>query len=277
MVKSLRERIYKKIRDKITNGNLSAGERRIESNLANEFHVSRSPIREALGQLKSEGLIIFERNKGIRVSKLSVKQVAWYFRNELADNESEANPGGLRHFGRQVVAEMNRLNMVIDVSHLSESYVMDILDITQDPIMASHSNAKAIYDHNRNLSDEAIKGIAQKDGVVGAVFFPPLVSAGAPPTMDDVIDHIDNFRNLIGVNHIALGSDYIHYAVELMLGDFKAKSGNASPQIRFPSSLETVEELPNLIEGLKKRGYKREEIELIMGGNLLRLFQQVLK
>ena len=203
-------------------------------------------------------------------------QLGWYFRNELADSGAEVNPGGLSRFGRQVVEEMNRLGIVIDVSHLSEACVMDILKVSQHPIMASHSNAKAVRDHYRNLSDEAIKGIAEKDGVVGVVFCPPFVSERAA-TMDDLIDHIDHMRDLTGVDHVAIGPDYIDYAPELLAGEITAKMGKAAPQIGFPVGLETVEELPNLIKGLKKRGYKTEEIELIMGGNLLRLFQQVLR
>jgi len=207
---------------------------------------------------------------------LRAMQLGWYFRNELADSGAEANPGGLSRFGRQVVEEMNRLGIVIDVSHLSEACVMDVLEVSRHPIMASHSNAKAVRDHYRNLSDEAIKGIAERGGLVGVVFCPPFVSERAA-TMDDLIDHIDHIRDLTGVAHIAIGPDYIDYAPELVAGEVTARTGKASPVIGFPAGLETVEELPNLVEGLKKRGYKTEEIELIMGGNLLRLFQQVLK
>jgi len=207
---------------------------------------------------------------------LRVMQLGWYFRNELSDSGAEANPGGLSRFGRQVVEEMNRLGIVIDVSHLSEACVMDVLEVSQYPIMASHSNAKAVRDHYRNLSDEAIEGIAKKGGVVGVVFCPPFVSERAA-TMDDLIDHIDHMRDLTGITHVAIGPDYIDYAPELVAGEITAKMGKTAPETGFPTGLETVEELPNLIEGLKKRGYKMKEIELIMGGNLLGLFQQVLK
>jgi membrane dipeptidase len=203
-------------------------------------------------------------------------QLGWYFRNELADTGAENSPGGLSLFGRQVVEELNRLGIVIDVSHLSEASVMDVLQISQHPVMASHSNTKAICNHYRNLSDEAIKGIANKNGVIGVVFCPPFVSENAA-TMDDLIDHIDHIRELTGVTHIAIGPDYIDYAPELIVGEIIAKTKKTSPKTGFPSGLETVEELPNLIKGLKRRGYKTKEIELIMGENMCRLFQQVLK
>jgi membrane dipeptidase len=201
-------------------------------------------------------------------------QLGWYFRNELADSGSEANPGGLSHFGRQVVSEMNRLGMVIDVSHLSEPSVKDILSISKDPIMASHSNAKAIWNHNRNISDEIAKEIAAKGGLVGVALYPPIVCKGNP-TMDDVLGHFDHFSKLIGVDHLAVGPDYSDFAPELLLGEVMTKTGPLS--VVFPPGLETVLELPNLIQGLKGRGYKQDEIELIMGGNVLRLFQAVLR
>ena len=202
-------------------------------------------------------------------------QLGWYIRNELADSGSEANPGGLSHFGRQVVQEMNRLGMVIDVSHLSENSVIDILEISRQPVMASHSNAKAICNHNRNLSDEVIRKIAEKGGLVGAVFYPPLVCKGVP-TMDDVLNHIDYFRKLVDIKHIVIGPDYNDYAVDLLMGDVMSRA-TGPISFTYPVGLETVIELPNLIQGLKKRGYKMEEIELIMGGNLLRFFQKILR
>jgi len=201
-------------------------------------------------------------------------QLGWYYRNELADSGSEANPGGLSHFGKQVVSEMNRLGMVIDVSHLSELSVKDILSISKDPVMASHSNAKAIWNHNRNISDEIAKEIAAQGGLVGVALYPPIVSKGNP-TIDDVLDHFDHFRKLIGVEHLAIGPDYSDYAPDLLLGEVMTKTGPLS--VVFPPGLETVQELPNLIHGLRGRGYTQEEIELIMGGNLLKLFQAVFK
>jgi membrane dipeptidase len=203
-------------------------------------------------------------------------QPAWYFRNELADTASEPNPGGLSRFGRMVVEEMNRLGMVIDVSHLSEASAMDVAKVSRDPIMASHSNAKAVRDHYRNLSDDLIRAIAEKGGLIGVVLCPPFVSA-VPATMDHLLDHIDYLKRLVGIKHIALGPDYIDYAQELITGEVSAKTGKTAPGTGFPVGLETVCELPRLGEGLVGRGYTNEEIAMIMGGNLLRLYQQVLK
>ena len=203
-------------------------------------------------------------------------QLAWYFRNELADSGAEASPGGLSRFGRKVVEEMNRLGMVIDVSHLSEASAMDVVKVSRDPLMASHSNAKTVRDHYRNVSDELIRAIAEKDGIIGVVLCPPFVSTGTA-TMDDLLDHVDHLKRLVGVRHIALGPDYIDYAQELITGEVSAKTGKVAPGTGFPVGLETVCELPHLSDGLVSRGYSKEEISLIMGGNLLRLFQQILK
>ncbi len=206
-------------------------------------------------------------------------QLGWYFRNELADSGAEYNPGGLSNFGRKVVNEMNRLGMVVDVSHLSEASALDVLKISKNPVMASHSNAKAIHNHHRNISNDVIKGIANNGGIIGIVFCHPFVTEGNSEIMD-LIDHIDYIKEIVGVKHIALGPDFVDYAYELITGEVSEvnnKSKNSNFDTGFPKGLETVCELPKLINILRKRGYSEKETEMIMGGNLLRFFKSILK
>lgn len=184
--------------------------------------------------------------------------LTWNGRNELADGVGEAaSRGGLTAFGRAVVREMNRLGMVVDVSHLAEPGFWDVLEISEHPVIASHSNARAVCDHVRNLTDEQIRALASRGGVMGMNFCPDFLRPGGDATMDDVLRHIDHIVDLVGPEHVGLGSDYDG------IDD-------------TPRGLEDVSRLPRLTEALLARGYNEESVQAILGGNFLRVFQQVL-
>lgn len=194
-------------------------------------------------------------------------------RNELADGVGEAESGGgLTHFGRQAVAEMNRLGMVIDVSHLSPAGFWQVLGASSAPVVASHSNAQALCRHRRNLTDEQAKALAEQGGVIGVTFAPQFLRdapEGATATLDrfrrwaaastsltDVLDHLDHFMELVGPEHLSLGSDFDGIDA-------------------VPAGLEDASRLPALTRGLLERGYPEEAVRGILGGNLRRLFQTV--
>ncbi|HEY8496697.1 MAG TPA: dipeptidase [Limnochordales bacterium] len=184
--------------------------------------------------------------------------LTWNGRNELADGCGDADSGGgLTAFGRRVVQEMNRLGMVVDVSHLSERGFWDVLEISQHPIIASHSNARAVCDHRRNLYDAQIRALAERGGVMGMNFCPEFLRSDGPATLDDVVRHIDHIVNLVGPDHVGLGSDF---------------DGIDST----PIGLEDVSRLPALTEALLARGYDEASVAKILGGNFLRVFQSVL-
>lgn len=184
--------------------------------------------------------------------------LTWNGRNELADGCGDADSGGgLTAFGRQVVEEMNRLGMVVDVSHLAERGFWDVLAISRHPIIASHSNARAVCDHRRNLTDAQIRALAEHGGVMGMNFFPEFLRSDGPATLEDVVRHIDHIVDLVGPDHVGLGSD------------FDGIDGT-------PIGLEDVSRLPALTEALLARGYDEASVEKILGGNFLRVFQTVL-
>ena len=178
-------------------------------------------------------------------------------RNMLADGVSEARAkGGLTSIGVQVVEEMNRLGMILDVSHLSDCSFWDALEVCKAPPIASHSNCRSLCNHPRNLTDEQIKAIADKGGFVGVNFSPSFLVKDGKAAIKDVLNHIEHMVEVAGVDHVGLGSDF---------------DGISST----PEGLEDVTKLPKITLKLLERGYSEGEVRKILGGNLLRIIRQV--
>jgi membrane dipeptidase len=192
--------------------------------------------------------------------KLGVRllTLTWNQRNQIADGIGESRTGsGLTKFGLKVIDEMNRLGMLIDVSHLSETGFWDVIKRSKAPIVASHSNCYSLCPHLRNLKDEQIKALADKGGVIGITFVPNfLTQEKRKTTVGDVVKHIDYLVEKVGVDYIGLGSD------------FDGTGG-------LPLGLEGVDKVPNITGELLDRGYKEKDIKKILGENFLRVFKEV--
>src|SRR5207253_1493806 len=129
----------------------------------------------------------------------------WNFRNELADGAAETRSGGgLTRFGVAAVKEMNRLGMLVDISHMADGGVRHVLEVCEGPVIASHSNARAVNNHVRNLPDWAIEGIARSGGVIGVVAYGGFVDKRAP-SLDRLVDHVDYLKRLAGIDAVAFG------------------------------------------------------------------------
>ncbi len=200
------------------------------------------------------------------------------FTNGLGDSSGDASKSGVRHhgglsdLGREVVREMNRLGMMVDVSHVSDETFWDVIEVSSAPVMASHSSCRAIADIPRNMTDAMIQAMAKKGGVIhinfGCEFVSPKSAAfnptldyerskvTPPASVDDVVAHIDHVVKIAGVEAVGLGSDFD--GIECV-----------------PTGLEDVSKFPNLIEALRTRGYSNEDIGKIAGGNTLRLMRAV--
>ena len=210
--------------------------------------------------------------------KLGVRIICltWHQRNAVAEGAGEPGIGGLSNFGKQLIKEMNRIGMVIDVSHMSEAGFWDVLSQSQQPVFASHSNARALCDHARNLTDQQIEALAKKGGVIGMNFLGQFVKDHSP-TVHDVLDHIDHIANLVGVDCIGLGPDWIDYAPHLIV-ECLDPSGYLSQRIPidvFAEGVEIEENLPNLTIGLLTRGYSETDIQKILSGNFLKFLDSV--
>ncbi|RUO64811.1 dipeptidase [Idiomarina ramblicola] len=204
---------------------------------------------------------------------------------------------GLSPFGKELVKEMNKVGVMVDVSHISDDAFYQAVDISEAPVIASHSSLRSYTPgFERNMSDDMLKALAENEGVIqinfGSSFLAEQanryrdmmkkrisavkeqygedsdeakrrikdIEANNPypfATLDTVLDHIDHVRDLIGVEHIGVGSDYDG------VGD------------SLPVGLKDVSTYPNLVQGLMDRGYSDKEVEMILGGNLMRVWQQV--
>lgn len=143
--------------------------------------------------------------------RLGVRAVTltWNHRNALADGAAEnATGGGLTRFGRDAVREMERLGMLVDISHISDAGFWDVERLAQKPFIASHSNARAICPHPRNLTDDMLRAIAAKGGVAGLNFYPTFLRENGRAGMEDILRHAAHMLDVMGEDHIGLGSDW---------------------------------------------------------------------
>jgi membrane dipeptidase len=199
-------------------------------------------------------------------------QLTWNFRNELGDGVWENRTGGgLTNFGVEVIKEMNRLGMIVDLAHMNREGFFQALNVARAPLIVSHANACGMLDNPRNLADDQIKAIAQQGGLVGILALPERVTK-KDAALEDLLKHMDYMIKLVGVEHLALGMDFVKYDGPRTLKD-RHHPLHKPPLIK---GFEEIEDLPNLVDGLQKHGYKEEEIAMILGANYLRILKTIL-
>jgi membrane dipeptidase len=185
---------------------------------------------------------------GVRTLTLTHSDRAW-----AGDGCEVENGGGLTAFGKRVVAQMDELGMLVDVSHLNERGFWDVVECSQAPFIASHSCCRSLCDHPRNLGDEQLRALAEKGGVVALTFVPVFVEARTP-SLERFLDHLDHAVQVAGIGCVGLGSDF-------------DGGGDLLPDAAA---------YPQITAGMAGRGYSAEAIRKVLGENHLRLLRQVI-
>jgi membrane dipeptidase len=195
-------------------------------------------------------------NVGQRVSQLT------YTGNKIGGGSSDAHDSGLSAYGLQIVERMNEVGMAIDISHCSDRTTMDAIEASRKPVLVTHSNCRALVPQSaRCKTDEAIKQMAAKGGVMGVTMVRTFVRSTGRVTIEHVLDHIDHLVKLVGVEHVGIGSDV----------DLDGRDIRIRPTRRFDlDGIDYARKIYDLTEGLFKRNYSSENIELILGGNFER-------
>jgi len=277
---------------------------------------SAGDIRRIAGQGKlavlmglEGGYAIDERLENVeRYYKLGIRYLSptWSVSTSWAGSSGDelGKTRGLSEFGKRVILEMNRLGMMVDVSHVSDKTFWDIISTSSKPVVATHSACRAIANVPRNLDDEMIRALAKTGGVIGVIFYPEFLEPGwsekreqvdreiaslvrrvseaergdaahkklardrvrreqyakrlPAVTVSRLVDHIDHIVKLVGIDHVGIGSDFDGVQADLV-------------------DLASVADLPNLTRELLRRGYSEADIDKILGGNVLRVMEEVQK
>ena len=209
---------------------------------------------------------------------LGIRQILLTYNNRssIGDGILEKNDAGLTAFGYIVIEEMNRVGMLIDLSHGGIKTSLDIIQVSKDPVIFSHSNAYKINPHPRNLTDDQIKAISINCGLIG-INGMGLILGTEEPSAQKYVEHIDYISNLIGaVDNIAMGLDLVHF--EEMLPIFFEKAGIDYPE-GYLGSMKGLqpESIDEIIESLLSHNYSENDINKILGGNYLRVITEVWK
>ena len=185
--------------------------------------------------------------------KIKILTLTWNDSNLLGSSAMSGNAGGLTLLGRQVVQKMNSLGMIADLSHASDETFWDVMKVTQKPVLVSHSNARSLCNHPRNITDEMFLALCENHGVLGINFYPPfLENQPRKANLESIFHHMEHFLELGGENHIGFGSDF---------------DGVDS----LPKGITDFSSYSKIISEMERRNYSKELIEKICYKNMMRI------
>jgi membrane dipeptidase len=233
-----------------------------------------------------------ERMAAFHALGLRVGQLTYNEGNLAGDGCLEERGGGITRFGKKLIAEMNRVGVAIDLSHCCDRTAFEAARASEKPVFLTHANAKALNDRVRNKLDETIRAVAATGGVIGVSihgFMNWDGDAKHPPTLANFVRHARHVADLVGVEHVGIGTDFTAVQDDAFAqsildmskneypetgGVFAAAFGNASAG-RYPKETPSPREFPRILDALRDGGFSAAEVEGIGGGNFLRAFRQV--
>jgi len=216
---------------------------------------------------------------------LRIIQLTYYEQNLLGEGCGERTNGGLSNLGIEVVKEMNRLGLLIDVAHSADQVTLDAIKYSSDPIIISHSNARSLVNHRRNKTDEQIKAVAEKGGMIGLTLYSPLceVRKNIRPTFEDFFTILDYVVKLVGIDYVGLGLDLAPFREikswerwAQLYPDLKPRGGFCARNITTDiEGKDHPEQTIEITKELIAHNYSEEDIQKILGMNFLRVFKEV--
>ena len=212
-----------------------------------------------------------------------IVQITYNERNLLGNGCYERKDEGLSNFGVDAVREMNRLGILIDLSHVGDRTTLEAAEVSEKPVACTHANARSFYDHLRNKTDDALKLITEKGGVIGANAFPPFLPNQFESTVQDYVDAIDDLVERVGIDHVAIGTDYTQDQPKAFFDWLFSQQGTKARErplpypdpMVHPKGMETPDRLSSISEELVNRGYDEASVRKVLGENWLRLFREV--
>ncbi len=254
-------------------------------------------VREAKSNGKIAIILGFQDTKpfGADLSLLRVfyrmgvrcMQLVYNGRNLLGDGCCENTDCGLSYAGREVLEEMNRLGILVDLSHCGDVTTLEAIEHSKDPVAFTHANSRTLAISPRNKTDEQLLALVQKGGVVGVTSHPAFVNPKSNnPTLDDLLNHIAHMTDLIGVEHVGLGMDFVEkYKEDRTVLPASVYWRTKRPDVfgtvadavdrPYAKGIDSVAMMGNITGGLIDRGYRKADVLNILGGNFLRLFETV--
>ncbi|MBT4486878.1 MAG: membrane dipeptidase [Rhodospirillaceae bacterium] len=209
---------------------------------------------------------------------VGIVQMTYNTQNLVGSGCYESTDGGLSDFGHEVVAEMNRVGMLCDLSHVGSKTSRDVIEASAKPVAFSHCLPKGLKDHPRNKTDDELRFIAERGGFIGVTMFPPFLARGIEAGIADYIEAIEYIINIAGEDAVGIGTDFTQgYGDEFMRwithDKGYARQLTEFGPVKFPDGLGAIGDMPNLSQGMQAAGWPADRIRKIMGENWLRLLE----
>ncbi len=193
---------------------------------------------------------------------------------------AEGDDGGLTDFGRDLIDRMNAVGMLVDLSHANMRTMADTIEHSRRPVIISHTGCNAVHQHVRNTTDENLRRLADRGGVVGVCQLRPFLTFKKQDNLHAYFDHIDHAVRVAGIEHVCIGSDRDHRVIEMTpeyIAELRAEEGSQVVNSELPYFIDELNgprRMEVVWDGLAERGHAEDEIEKIMGGNLYRLYEE---